>query len=132
MKTTKSAIEKVEMKTLMECMESLRKYGFTENFMAKANGLHALDSKKVYKPEDVAIVNFYRFEGESDPADNSILYAIETNDGLKGQLSNAYGAYADQHVTKFIEEVEEIEKKTEKVSPSADNENKNEPQQTNH
>ncbi len=40
------------------------------------------------------VVEFYRFEGASNPDDNSILYAIETSDGLKGLLVDAYGAYS--------------------------------------
>jgi hypothetical protein len=60
----------------------------------------------------VHVVDFFRFEGESDPADNSILYAIETDDGKKGILSDAYGPYADINVTKFMKQVEDITKKT--------------------
>jgi hypothetical protein len=39
-----------------------------------------------------------------------ILYVIETNDGVKGTLVDGYGAYADSDVSKFIVQVEEIEK----------------------
>ena len=53
----------------------------------------------------------YRFEGQSDPADNAIMYVVETGDGVKGTLIDAYGAYADENVNKFMSEVEEISKK---------------------
>jgi len=62
-------------------------------------------------------VNFYRFEGSSDPADNSILFAIETSDGKHGTLVDAFGPYADTKVTSFIQQVEEINKKTGTPSP---------------
>jgi len=105
------AAEKKEMRTLSECMNNLIAEGFTENFMVKKNGLHGLDAKRIYQPNDVKIVSFYRFEGESDPNDNSILYAIETTDGLRGLLSDAYGSYADPLVSSFIGYVEEISKR---------------------
>lgn len=106
------SFEKTNLKTLASCMNTLQADGFNENFMVKDKKNHALEAEKEYEPSEVKILNFYRFEGESDPADNSILYALETNDGIRGLLSDAYGPYADTKVTKFISEVEEIMKKT--------------------
>ena len=40
----------------------------------------------------------------------SILYAIETTDGAKGTLSDAYGNYSDDDTGAFMKQVE-IEKK---------------------
>ena len=103
--------EKEEMTTLTSCVNTLTQRGYSENFVAKDKGLEAPSNKKTYSPEEVRIVDFYRFEGESDPADNAILYAVETNDGLKGMLIDSYGAYADQKISKFISQVQEIDKK---------------------
>lgn len=116
-----------DMKSLVTCSNKLVQDGFTENFKVGPSGLLAPSKEKVYKPEEVCILNFYRFEGASDPADNAILYAIETNDGLKGTLTDGYGPSADEDVTKFIQEVESIAKKTaikpdEKVDTSAETE----------
>ena len=103
--------EKVNMTTMVGAMNKLQADGYTENFVAKEKGLEAPTTKKVYTPSEVKIANFYRFEGESDPADNAIVYAIETNDGVKGMLVDAYGPYANRKVSQFITEVEEITKK---------------------
>jgi hypothetical protein len=102
-----------KMKTSSEVMNALLKDGFTENFMVKDHLLFAPEANKYFAPAEIRIVNFYRFEGISDPGDSSILYAIETTDGLKGMLTDAYGAYSDEMTTNFIKEVEEINKKTE-------------------
>src|SRR5689334_10654145 len=104
--------QKTEMKTLISCMQVLKREGFKEDFMVKDKKLQSYDGSGTYTPEEVKILNFYRFEGESDPADNAILYAIETSDGHKGLLSDAYGVYADNETTKFIASVEEINKRT--------------------
>jgi len=53
-------------------------------------GLFSYTREKNYRPEEICIINFYRFEGQSDPADNAILYVIETNDGSKGTIIDAY------------------------------------------
>lgn len=100
-----------DMSTLTSCMNKLQGDGFTVNFKVEEKILKSLDSEKRYKPSQVHIVNFYRFEGPSDPDENAILYAIETDTGEKGMITDAYGAYADPHVSKFMKEVEDIEKK---------------------
>ncbi|MDQ3110161.1 MAG: hypothetical protein M3R17_09715 [Bacteroidota bacterium] len=101
------------MKTLSEVINVIQKDGFKENFIVKDHLLFAPDANKYYAPVEVRIANFYRFEGTSDPGDSSILYAIETTDGVKGILTDAYGAYSEETTTNFIKEVEEIGKKTE-------------------
>ena len=102
------------MKTLASCLNKLVIDGFTEDFKANEKGLVSLQTNRNYSPEDVQVVNYFRFEGASDPADNSILYAIRTSDGKKGTLTDAFGPYADQNVTRFMKEVEDMTKKTEK------------------
>lgn len=104
--------EKAEPKTLAECMNKLKKQGYSKDFQVTSGGLKALDEERHYMPNEVRIVDFYRFEGESDPGDMSILYAIETSDGTKGTLSDAFGPYASRKVSEFFEHVENIEKKT--------------------
>ena len=98
------------MKSLSSCVNRMKEEGFKEDFQVTPTGLSSFDKTKTYGADQVKIVNFYRFEGESDPGDNSILYVIETSDGGKGTLVDGYGAYADENVSKFIVQVEEIQK----------------------
>jgi len=112
----KDVLENEDLTTLVSCLNYLIKQGFTEDYKVNDKGMKSLQSEKIYTPHDVKVLNFYRFEGSSDPADNSILYAIETNDGMRGTLVDAFGPYADTKVTAFMQQVEEINKKTEKDS----------------
>lgn len=100
------------MKSLATCLNRIVNKGYTEDFQITDKGLEALQHHQQYKPEQVQVVNFYRFEGESDPDDNAILYVIETNDGTKGTLIDAYGVYNDDRVAQFINQVQTIQKKT--------------------
>lgn len=86
--------------------EKLEKDGFTEQFRVEKGRLYSIETEKKYKPAEVKVVNFYRFEGISDPEDMSILYAIETTDGAKGTLTDAYGTYSDDDTGAFLKEVE--------------------------
>lgn len=98
------------MKTLSSCVNKVKAEGYTEDFQITKKGLTTYDEGKFYTPEQVSIVNFYRFEGASDPGDSTILYVIETSDGVKGTLSDGYGTYTDSDVSRFIVQVEEIQK----------------------
>jgi predicted RND superfamily exporter protein len=111
----KELFEKQEMTSLAMCMNTMQRRGYKENFLVDEQGLFSADSGKHYLPRDARIVDYYRFEGETDPADSSILYVIETQDGAKGLLSDSYGAYAEPKVSRFMEELEVSEKKRSKA-----------------
>ena len=44
----------------------------------------------------------HRFEGASNPDDECVLYAIESDSGVKGVLLNAYGSDDDAHVSELV------------------------------
>ena len=99
------------MKTLSTCLNRMITEGYTEDFKVTDHGLEATHQHNNYKPEEIQVINFFRFEGESDPDDNAIMYVIETNDGIKGTLVDAYGVYNDTLVTGFMKDVENMQKK---------------------
>ncbi|MDQ4141185.1 MAG: phosphoribosylpyrophosphate synthetase [Bacteroidota bacterium] len=81
--------------TLVEALKDLESRGYKYNFNVAQDCLECAEiSLKLY-PQDFDVTEFYRFEGPTDPADNSILYAIEGKNGTKGVLVNAYGVYSD-------------------------------------
>lgn len=102
------------MTSMATCMNKIVLDGYVDTFKVTEQGLHSLKEDRYYQPKDISIVDYFRFEGMSDPADNTILYQIVTSDGLKGSLVDAYGAYSDAGVNAFIKEVEELQKKTPK------------------
>jgi len=86
--------QKIEMTTLSTVLEKLRDKKFDKEFQMTSEGFTP-GNKKYYTPENLKIIRTYRFEGESDPADEAIIYLIEANDGLIGYSLNAYGVYSD-------------------------------------
>lgn len=103
--------DKEEERSLTSVERNLNKEGYTADFTVADGRLHAMGNDKVtYTPEDVTIVDFYRFEGESNPDDMSILYVIEATDGVKGTMSSAFGTYADTDVDDFLRQVEDLGK----------------------
>ncbi len=86
-------------------MDELAGRGFTEHFILTNGSLRAADSGKVFPAEEVIIAEYHRFEGASDPGDMAILYAIQTRNGLRGTLVDAFGVYADPGVGAFMRKV---------------------------
>lgn len=99
------------MRSLSYCMDKSAEQGYTANFQVIGLFMHQVDTGLSYSPDQVHIVDYFRFEGQSDPDDNAILYIIETNDGSKGTIADAYGIYANQQIGDFFVEVEDIQKK---------------------
>ena len=85
--------QKDEMNTLSQIMNKLSSKGYDNEFRWTEKGFCATD--KCYQPEDLTIVKTYRFEGESNPSDTSILYLIKANDSLIGYSLDAYGVYSN-------------------------------------
>ena len=79
--------------TVTDAVTGLKKRGFNTDFNLKDNCLICHDDK--FNVDDFEIVEFYRFEGDSDPADEAVVYAIESNKGQKGVLVNGYGPSSD-------------------------------------
>lgn len=98
-----------EMNTLSQILEKLRLKGKDNEFKMTDHGkMQSKTLDKIYKPEDLTIVKTYRFEGMSDPADSSVLYLIEDNDGNIGYISDAYGVYSNNEGAGFDDFLKKI------------------------
>ena len=86
--------------TVTEAIEQLRKQGFTLDFNLRENQLTV--GEQVYSPDEFEIVDLYRYEGPSDPADEATVYALASKSGLKGILVSGYGISADDSSTETL------------------------------
>jgi hypothetical protein len=98
------------MATETRCLFKVKEKGFIDRYHVQDLSLLCLDNMRIYRPDEIAVVNFYRFEGISNPDDMSIIYAIETSDGRKGTLIDAYGIYADSAVGDLMNEIQKFKK----------------------
>ena len=102
------------MDTVSEVIEKLLKKGYKGDFVMTKKGLTVRNSGENLLPDQIKIRKIYRFEGDSNPDDMSVLYAIESYNGIKGILINAYGTYAgneSEDLSEFLKQVM-IEEKT--------------------
>jgi hypothetical protein len=83
---------KMHYATVSEALEQLRKQGFITDFNLEENCIACANGK--FDAQSFEIVDVYRYEGNTDPADEATVYAIQSNNGIKGTLVTGYGAYA--------------------------------------
>jgi len=83
-----------EMDTISTVLNNLKLKRQDNEFVLNEAGLVTLNGK-LYSQRDIKIIKTYRFEGESDPADEAIIYLIKANDGIIGYSLDAYGVYTN-------------------------------------
>ena len=82
------------MNTLSQILEKLRIKRQDNEFLITPQGF-TTSNGKFYQAEDLLIIKIYRFESETDPADNSVVYILEAKDGTIGYTMDAYGVYSN-------------------------------------
>ena len=78
--------------TITEAIKGLKERGYIKDFNLEENCIVCHEDK--YSPEDFEIVEVYRFEGDSDPGDEAVVYGIRSKSGAMGVLVSGYGASA--------------------------------------
>ncbi len=84
------------MTTLSEVLNKLKSEGYTVDFNLQENCLVCHGNTLEINPDDFVVDRHFRFEGQSDPGDEAIVYAISSvKHDIKGTLVNGYGIYSD-------------------------------------
>jgi hypothetical protein len=93
-----------EMTTVTEVIAHLRKEGYLEDFNLQQNCLVCSSKNFSVFHHEFVIDKTYRFEGDSDPADEATVYAISSPKyGIKGILVNGAGIYTDGLTDEMLE-----------------------------
>jgi len=93
--------------TLTETLNELRKEGYIEDFNLQQNCLECRNGRYKVFTDEFKVDKYFRFEGESNPSDSAILYAISSDvHQLKGVLVNAYGIYSESVTDEMLQKLE--------------------------
>ena len=89
--------------TVVAAIDGLKARGYTTNFNIAFDKIMCADTRACLNPDEFEIVEVYRFEGNSDPDDQDVVYAVRSIDGnMKGIITSAYGLYADSASTEML------------------------------
>jgi cytochrome c peroxidase len=84
---------KVYYANVKDALDKLKEEGYTTDFNLEENCIACHAGK--FNHDEFEITAIYRYEGDSNPDDESTVYAIESKSGLKGVLVTSYGAYSE-------------------------------------
>ena len=89
--------------TLSEAMLSLKNRGYLIDFnlLSKDKAI----KRSIYSNDPFKIVRVYRFEGNSDPDGEAVLYVLKSRSGLKGFLTNGYGISSDTETEDILDTI---------------------------
>jgi hypothetical protein len=82
--------------TVVAAINGLKQRGYSVDFNMAFDKLICNQNNICLNPSEFEITEVYRFEGETNPSDEDVVYAVESKDGkIKGVLMGAFGTYAD-------------------------------------
>jgi hypothetical protein len=79
--------------TVSEALEYFRTQGYTIDFNLEENLL--VFEKGKFSSNEFEIMDVFRYEGSTDPADEATVYALQSKSGMKGVLVTGYGMSSD-------------------------------------
>lgn len=89
--------------TVTAALADLKIRGFTIDFNIAFDKLVCSENKVQLNPHEFEIVEMYRFEGDTNPSDEDVVYAVESKTGgIRGVITSAFGLYADAVSTSMI------------------------------
>ncbi|MBS1916959.1 MAG: phosphoribosylpyrophosphate synthetase [Bacteroidetes bacterium] len=88
--------------TVTQAVNGLKQRGYTIDFNLENENIVCHKTPITLAPSEFEIEEVYRFEGNSDPADEAVVYAIASKHGHKGVLVNGFGISADDASDEMI------------------------------
>lgn len=96
--------------TVTDALKDLKARGYSRDFNIAFDKLVCRETDLCLKPDDFSIVETHRFEGETNPSDEDVVYAVESKDGkVKGVITTAYGAYAEDLSPELLAVLKKLE-----------------------
>jgi hypothetical protein len=87
----------MEMTTLAEAVTHFSALGYRGSFRAEESGLREVFGRKIYPPGSPRIDDLLRFEGETDPGDQVVPFALrEVGGEVLGTYVVAFGPQVDR------------------------------------
>jgi hypothetical protein len=92
--------------TVTAALTGLKAKGYPLDFNLFFDTIKCDEHNICLNPNEFEIVEVHRFEGDTNPSDEDVVYAVESKDGtLKGTITSAFGMYADSVSNDMIQKL---------------------------
>jgi hypothetical protein len=101
--------------TVTEALTGLKTRGYSLDFNISFDNIKCEEHNICLNPNEFEIVEVYRFEGDTNPSDEDVVYAVESKDArpddpvgrgkVKGTITSAFGMYADSISNQMIQKL---------------------------
>ncbi len=92
--------------TVVGALQGLKAKGYTLDFNICFDNIKCEQHTYCLNPNEFEITEVHRFEGETNPSDEDVVYAIQSRDAsIKGTITSAYGMYADSMSNEMIQKL---------------------------
>lgn len=81
--------------TVIEALEELNKKGFTNDFNLQDEAIKR-------NPHNYEIEHVYRYEGDTDPGEEAVVYGIVSNSGEKGVFVSGFSANSESEAAAVL------------------------------
>ena len=88
---------------LADAIEDIREKGYTHLFEVDDTHMKCKKIDEKFSIDQLRIVTSYQFDQGTDPGDDSSLYLIETDSGVKGYLVGGTTIYRDREKAEFLD-----------------------------
>jgi hypothetical protein len=78
--------------SVVDALDDLRKRGYEADFELQSNCLYCNSLDLRLNEEEFQVDEVYRFEGDSNPNGNAVVYALTSPTGVKGTVVDRYPA----------------------------------------
>ena len=81
--------------SLVDALDDLRKRGYKADFETQSFCLYCGDLDLRLNEEEFHVDEVHRFEGDSNPDDSAVVYAISSSTGVKGTIIDGFETSSD-------------------------------------
>jgi len=96
---------------LSQTVDRFTASGYSDAFKAEQNGLRSTQTGRLYAPDSLVVDDFMRFEGETNPDDEAIVFALSSSEAdVKGTYTVAYGKDMDPLDIEMVQKLSDKKK----------------------